>query len=136
MKMDPDIEPTVREVIDVAALLDTTEFNIFCLAYGQWFGHQAKTDIIEPYFNAYMFNDIVPHWVHHFTRQILKIDHKGLLSPEDYGLNRPPASAKMVLVGRLYAVFLLLALLVLLVLTQSSEQLLLIAKNCYFPPCY
>ncbi len=136
MKLDPDIDPVVLEVLDAAALLDTTEFNIFCLAYTRWFGQKASVDFIEPHFNAYMFREIVPFWVRHFTRHIMHLYAMGRLNPEDYGLKKPPASSRMVFLGRLYTLLLILILVVLFVVTSSSEHLLSIAKNCYFPPCY
>jgi hypothetical protein len=136
MKLDTEIDPVVLEVLDTAALLDTTEFNIFCLAYTRWFGRGASVEFIEPHFNAYMFSEIVPFWVHHFTRHIMNLYATGRLNPEDYGLKMPPASARMIFLGRLYAFLLILILVVLFVVTSSSEHLVSIAKNCYFPPCY
>ena len=136
MKMDPDIDPVVREVLDVAALLDTTEFNIFCLAYVRWFGRDAPTSIIEPYFNDYMFQDIVPYWVHHFTRQIIYLYYKNQLNVADYGLTKPPLSRRMAFIGRVYAVVLVLILVALFILAMGSDHLFLGAKNCFFPPCY
>ena len=134
--MDPDIDPLVREVLEAAALLDTTEFNIFCLAYVRWFGRDAPTHIIEPHFNDYMFKDIVPHWVHHFTRQIIHLYYKGQLNLADYGLTKPPVSRRMACFGRIYSFVLLLILVILFLLAIDSEHLTLIAQNCYFPPCY
>ena len=136
MKLDPDIDPAVDGVLEAAALLDTTEFNIFCLAYARWFGQRATERLIEPYFSAYMFKDIVPPWVRHFTRQIIRRANQGSLKPEDYGLRTPPISARMILLGRFYATLLLLIVILLFLLTLGSEHLLVIAENCYFPPCY
>lgn len=136
MKLEPDIDPVVLQVIDAAALLDTTEFDIFSLAYTHWFGEKASLEIIEFHFKAYMFREIVPFWVRHFTRHIMRLYATEHLNPCDYGLNRPPASKRMVFIGRFYIFLLILILVVLLAITTGSEQVLSFAKNCYFPPCY
>ncbi len=136
MKLDPDIDPEIANVLETAALLDTTEFNVFRLAYVQWFGRSATTQLIEPYFNAYMFHEIVPFWVHHFTRQVIQRYDQGRLDPEDYGLTPTPISAKMILIGRAYTIVLIVVLVALFMLTVGSEHLRVIAENCYFPPCY
>ena len=134
--MDPDIDPVVREVLDAAALLDTTEFNVFCLAYVRWFGRDAPVQIIASHFNDYMFKDIVPHWVHHFTRRILNLHREGQLNPADYGLTQSPLSRRMIFIGRAYASVLLLIVATLFLLTIGSDHSSFMAKNCYFPPCY
>ena len=136
MKPDTEIDPVVLEVLNTAALLDTTEFNVFCLAYTRWFGRRASVEFIEPHFNAYMFSEIVPFWVRHFTRHIMKLYTTGRLNLQDYGLKSPPARARMIFLGRFYTFLLILILVILFVATSSSDHLETVAKNCYFPPCY
>ena len=136
MKLDPDLEPELRDVLEAAAALDTTEFKIFVIAYDHWFGRRAPHELIEQHFTAYMFQDIVPHWVHHFARHVLTLSQQGNLNPDDYGLGKPPPARHMVVIARIYTVVLTVTLVILLLLALHAEDLLVYAKDCYFPPCY
>ena len=136
MKLDPDLDPQLRDVLEAAAALDTTEFKIFVMAYVHWFGNRAPPDLIEHHFTAYMFQDIVPHWVHHFARHVLTLSRQGKLDREEFGLKNPPASRHTVLLSRIYTAILTVTMVILLLLALHAEDLLLYAKNCYFPPCY
>ena len=136
MKLDPDLDPELRDVLEAAAALDTTEFKIFVIAYDHWFGRRAPHELIEQHFTAYMFQDIVPHWVHHFARHVLTLSQQGNLNPDDYGLGKPPPARHMVVIARIYTVVLTVTLVILLLLALHAEDLLVYAKDCYFPPCY
>lgn len=136
MKLDPDLDPKLRDVLKAAAALDTTEYTIFAIAYVHWFGRRAPHELIEQHFTAYMFQDMVPYWVHHFARHVLTLSQQGNLNPDDFGLKNPPATRHMVLIARIYTVILTLTLVILLLLALHAEELLLYAKDCYFPPCY
>lgn len=132
----PD-NPDAQDVSRVAALLDTTEFRVFGLAYQRWFGRHSDDALIEPYFVAYMFQFAVPFWVRYFTREVMTRDRAGILRAGDYGLTQPPASPRMLRRGRNYAILLLaICMLLLLLVSHAPEELLEVAKNCYFPPCY
>ncbi len=136
MIFEAHIDPGVREVLEAAAALDTTEFKVFDLAYRGWFGRSASHQVLERHFSDYMFEDIVPPWVHYFTRQVLGRHRRGELKRGDYGLEDPPASRRTLLLGRLYTAALALTLLALVALTLGEEGLPALARGCYFPPCY
>ena len=80
-----------NEVLTVAALLDITEFRVFTIAYWRWFGRRSGARAMERYYANYMFHSIVPHWVHHFTREVLARARVGTLKAADYGVH--PAAA-------------------------------------------
>ena len=132
---DPDISPDVARVLNVAALLDTTEFKVFSMSYRHWFGRSASEADIERFFTDYMFKEIVPLWVRQFTRQVEDKARRGRVDASDYGLTHPPATPRMIFLGKLYTAGLVLVFLVLLAFAWNDD-LLLIARNCYFPPCY
>ncbi len=129
--------PDAQDVLTVAALLDTTEFRVFGLAYERWFGHRSDDALIEPYYIPYMFQCVVPFWVRYFTREVLARYRAGTLRAADYGVVPPRASPRMLRRGRNYGILLLaVCLLLLLLVSHSPEELLEVAKGCYFPPCY
>lgn len=138
MRLDPRLTEDVDNVLEAAALLDTSEFNVFHLAYRHWYGQDPAPGVVERAFVPYMFADRVPQWVRAFARQVVARGAAGTIDPSEYGVQgRPPSRAALV-AGRLYVVLTLLATAVLLLLSNGFDysDLLEIISNCYFPPCY
>jgi len=131
-----DVDADVRKVLDTAALLEITEFELFGLAYRRWFGRPAAAPIVERHFVRYMFDDRVPFWVRRFTLDVQELQRRGTLDRETVvGARATPRQAE---VGRglRYAVILCAVIILLVVLVESSRNLLPYAHDCYFPPCY
>jgi hypothetical protein len=132
---DEHIAPDIEEVLDVAAYLDITEFEVFHLAYSWWHGQEPTDAKIEPFFVRYMFQGSVPHWVRQFTRMALRLRDQGRLDPEQLGVQRlPPADAKSISKGIRYGIILAAALSSLIVVASLTQHLLPV--RCMFPPCY
>ncbi|MEN8132562.1 MAG: hypothetical protein ABFS45_20745 [Pseudomonadota bacterium] len=136
MKYRSSIHSDERDVLDAAALLDTTEYRVFTIAYQRWYGQAASFDVMERCFCAYMFRCIVPPWVRHFTREIVFRARIGTLRPADYGIREQPASPEAILRGRIFTAVLVVLCLILLGAGLQYDDLLQILENCYFPPCY
>ncbi len=125
-----------NEVLEVASLLDITEFRVFTIAYWRWFGRRSAAQAMERYFANYMFHSIVPHWVHHFTREILGRAREGTLRAADYGIRRARPSRVMRRRGGLLVAALMSICFLMLLAALYYEDLVQLAENCYFPPCY
>jgi hypothetical protein len=131
------LRPDVSEVIEVAAMLDTTEFDIFRKAYASWFGEAANDDKIEGFFVAYMFKEQVPLWVRHFTRPLLAIGRReGGDALEAYRTRRPPTTLMTKLAGGLSTGLIIALLALLVMLAMNAAELKELFGSCYFPPCY
>lgn len=111
------------DLLEAAALLQVTEFRIFELAYMEWYGRRPRQYIIEPYFNDYMFNQVIPAWVTHFCRRVVALGHAGDLDPRDFGIYYRLPSRRMVRIGQLYIAFLLVAFLGLVYFTYGDRVL-------------
>ncbi len=135
MAFDEDIGPDVQAVLNTSALLEITEFEVFCIAYRDWFGRQAAEHIIEPYYTNYMFNEVVPAWVRHFTRLVLQLASEGRLEPQRFGIMPRPSSASMAARGVRYLVTAVIWITMLLLLAHFAARYWP-AADCYFPPCY
>jgi len=60
------------EFIDhVATRLNIGRLKLFENAYRAWFGKEATGNTIEPYYNRYLTDNIVPFWVRNYIRSIL-----------------------------------------------------------------
>jgi hypothetical protein len=130
------VNSDTQSVLEASALLDITEFHLFNLAYFRWYGHYSSPHGMEQHFANYMFCAIVPLWVRHFTREILHQANIGRLNGLDYDIHVPRPSAAVIRRGRRLVGLLFALCLLLLLSSYFYEDLLLVLKNCYFPPCY
>ncbi len=89
VECEKSIPLDVRNVLDTAALLQVTEFNLFRIAYRHWHGCDASERSIEQFFVPYMFRSIVPYWVRQLCRHVLQADAEGTLAPAELGLTQP-----------------------------------------------
>ncbi len=135
MPFDENMRPDVQAVLETSAILEITEFEVFRIAYRDWFGHRALDGVIEPFFTDYMFNDIVPAWVRHFTRLVLGLASEGRLDPQRFGITPRPVSTSMVARGLRY-LFIVVAWLTILVFLAHFATRYWPEVSCYFPPCY
>jgi len=136
MPFDQDLRPDIHSVLDAAAILDITEYELFRLAYERWHGEQVDENALEPFFVAYMFNDVVPLWVRHFSRLVQRRSQLGTLDSKEFGVELRLRTPQMVRRGTCYAVTLVTVMATLIVLAEAAAQLMNLGERCMFPPCY
>jgi hypothetical protein len=133
---EKEIRPDIRLVLEAAAILDITEWDLFHLAYRRWHGSRADDELMEPFFVAYMFGKVVPVWVRHFSRLVERLDTRGELDASKLGVKYLPRSRHMASRGMRYAVTIGLVMFALIVFAEFASQLLRLSERCMFPPCY
>ncbi len=79
-----------RLVLDAANRLQIKEFDLFDLAHRWWFGRRAKPEALERVFVTYMFARVVPPWVRHFAREILRELARDCADLARFGLEAKP----------------------------------------------
>ena len=136
LRFEKDIRPDVRSVMNAAALLDITEYDLFRLAYARWHGERAEDRVMEPFFVAYMFNEVVPLWVRHFARLVERLNRLGRLDPAALGVELLPATRQMVRRGVRFGVVVVTVVTTLFILAKFAAEFLRIGERCFFPPCY
>ena len=94
VECEKSIPLDVRNVLDTAAVLQVTEFNLFRIAYRHWHGCDASERSIEQFFVPYMFRSIVPYWVRQLCRRVLQADAEGTLDPAEFGIVSPVKEVK------------------------------------------
>ncbi len=109
-------------VMLASRLLQITEFNFFRLSYAQWYGHEVSENGLEHIFAEYMFEDIVPHWVRHFTRKIVSLFEKGTLDPCEFDIELPKATLEKRSEGIGYSIILSIILVVFCFLITSQPS--------------
>ena len=134
MGFDDNIQPDLQNVLNASGILEITEFELFGIAYERWYGKPAGDIIIEPFFNNYMFHDLVPFWVREFARLVLRLDQEGILDPRRLGIQPLPYEAGVAAKGVRYfpiATILVAALIITAELTDIVADI-----RCFLPPCY
>ncbi|GBE44114.1 hypothetical protein BMS3Bbin10_02204 [bacterium BMS3Bbin10] len=124
----------VWSVLRAAALLSVGEFRVFEIAYEDWFGEAGDEKLIEKHFTGYMFNDIVPPWVRHFCKKVLKRDSEGEIDPAEFGVVHKSASRAQINKGLEAAMYIVGFMIILFMFGESAAQVLKL--QCLFPPCY
>lgn len=124
-----------QAVINTAALLHISEFEVFQLAYQSWFGHLAENREIDVLFSRYLIKANVPLWVRAFTRQINQLQAENRLDGRTFGLQpAPPPSQRTALIGVLALLLMLIFVVLLVYLADKTDPSL--AAACRLPPCY
>lgn len=118
---DEDLAREQWDLLESAALLQVTEFRIFELAYKDWYGAAAKHQVVEAHFRNYMFNQIVPVWVSHFCRRIVKLGRSGELDPKKFGIYQRLPSRRMIRIGQAYTAMLLMAFFVMVYMAYGDH---------------
>ena len=122
-------------VLRATSLLGISEFELFTIAWHEWYGGETSEDVIEKFFIPYMFNDQVPPWVRHFAQNILTLDSQGCLDPGAFGINSQPHSPEAARRGWLYMILLAAISAALIIMTKVMVESLGVV-SCLFPPCY
>ena len=136
MPFDENIHPDIGSVLNAAALLDITEYDFFHLAYARWHGERADEHTMEPFFVAYMFDEVVPIWARHFARLVERLSSRGKLDRSALGVHRLPHTEQMVSRGVRYAILIALVVTALIVFAEFAAQFIRLGERCVFPPCY
>ncbi|TVR98771.1 MAG: hypothetical protein EA406_05830 [Rhodospirillales bacterium] len=82
----PQADP--HAVLDAAAALDITEFELFRLAYRRWHATLPDERLLERAFADYMFRQRVPVWVRYLADEVARQRRLGTLNGEALGAGR------------------------------------------------
>ena len=117
---DMQIRLDLEQVVSASKALQISEFRLFRLAYFQWYGRDIPESELEHIFSAYMFEDIVPHWVRHCGRQVTARFEQGVLDPGDFNIECPKATEVMKSAGYGYS-FILTVILIVFCIMLTGE---------------
>ena len=126
----------VADVLEAAALLEVTEFELFRIAYRRWFHAEIDDTELERLYLPYMFHGQVPHWVRQLTRQVIGEADRDHLDPKTYGVMPKPLTMDMYNRGLRYCLWIAVILGTMLTGAVTVAELAPWYETCYFPPCY
>ena len=73
--------------VEAAEALGIREYDFFRLALRRWSGREPEDKAVERVFVAYMFDQGVPAYVRHLTRQVLQLRDSSILDPGAFGID-------------------------------------------------
>ncbi len=117
---DEDIDPELWDLLQSSSLLEVKEFDIFELAYKDWFGHAPKPHVSEAHFSRYMFNKKIPVWVRRYSRKVVELHERGELNPRQLGVYTRLPSKRLKRLGTVYTIVLLATMLYLTVVAYRD----------------
>ena len=133
--MDKALPEDIEDVLEISAILEIREFDVFGLAYRWWFGRSANHEVLESHFARYMFNQIVPLWVRHYSRMVIELRMRGELDRAVLGIDDlPDATPESIRAGVRYTVMVFSALALLVLIAELTVKFSVLP--CMFPPCY
>jgi len=83
IKPDWDDNPKRSEVLHAANILQIGEFQLIQLAYKVWYQSNLPEEKINKIFSEYMIRSIIPIWVTHYARDIIKLSDANVLNSYD-----------------------------------------------------
>jgi hypothetical protein len=126
----------VADVLEAAALLEVTEFELFRIAWRKWHGGEIGDSQLERYYLPYMFKSQVPTWVYRLARQIIDEAEADRLDPARYGVMPRQLTMDMYNRGLRYCLWIAMILGTLLTGAATVAEFSPWYQSCYLPPCY
>ena len=120
---DEDLSKDSLDLLQASAALEIKEYTIFELAYREWYGKQPLNHVIEAHFSNYMFHQQIPAWVRSFSRRIVELHERDELNPRDFGVYQPLPSKRLILIGRVFSVFLVVSFAVLIMFILREPEM-------------
>ena len=96
----------------IAAVLQISEYELFRIAYLQWFNHPITEKRLDFLFKEYLADGEVPYWVTDFARKAHEKFKAGELNYKDYGITRRVCDRKTRMKGWIITIFLLVLMIV------------------------
>lgn len=102
------LDPNARQVIDAAAILEISEYELLALAYREWYGRAPCTQELSAAFGPYMFHGRTPFWAVALARQVIALHDAGKLAESRFArAGQPPPRLRDLLTAAAQSVLLL-----------------------------
>ena len=87
-RLDYLVDDETKLIGFIAAVLQISEYELFRIAYLQWFDHPISDNRLDSLFKEYLTTSDVPYWVNDFARKAHEKFLAGELNYKDYGIKR------------------------------------------------
>lgn len=96
----------------VSGLLQISEYELFRIAYLNWFNKPISENRLDSLFKDYLAHGELPYWVNDFSRKAHEKFKAGELNYKDYGITRRPSNRRTKITGWIIISFLLILMLI------------------------
>lgn len=97
---DHPLDPRARQVVEAAAILEISEYELLAMAFREWFGRPPRREELDPLFGPYMFDGVTPYWAVSLARQVITAYEHGRLPESRFRAPaRPRATLRDVITG-------------------------------------
>ena len=94
----------------MAGVLQISEYELFRIAYKNWFNHEITEKRLDAIFKDYLSTTHVPYWVNDFARKVHERFKAGELNYRDYGIVRRHCNLRTKITGWIIIIGLLIML--------------------------
>ena len=92
----------------MAGVLQISEYEVFRIAYQNWFDHPITESRLDSLFKDYLASCEAPFWVNDFARKAHEKFKAGELNYEDYGIKRRVCDRRTKTTGWIIITFLVI----------------------------
>ena len=107
-RLDFLVDDETKLIGFIAAVLQISEYELFRIAYRNWFNHPITENRLDFLFKEYLADGAVPYWVNDFTRKAHEKFKAGELNYKDYGITRRVCDRRTRIKGWIITIFLVL----------------------------
>ena len=87
-RLDILVDNEAKLIGFAAGVLQISEYELFRIAYRNWFNHQLSDNRLDSLFKNYLASGDAPYWVHDFSRKIHEKFKACELDYKEYGIVR------------------------------------------------
>ena len=87
-RLDFLIDDETKLIGFISAILQISEYELFRIAYQNWFNRPIPEKRLDILFKDYLANNSTPYWVNDFVRKAHEDFKAGKLNYKDYGIRR------------------------------------------------
>lgn len=110
-RLDFLIDDETKLIGFISAVLQISEYELFRIAYQNWFNRPIPEKRLDILFKDYLANNSTPYWVNDFVRKAHEDFKAGKLNYKDYGIQRRVCDRRSKIKGWLITFFLIILML-------------------------
>ena len=111
-RLDVLLDDEAKLIGFAASVLQISEYELFRIAYRNWFNHSVTEARLDSLFKEYLTTGDVPYWVNDFARKVHDKFKAGKLDYKDYGIKRRVCDRRVKIKGWIIISFLIILLVI------------------------
>lgn len=96
---DRRLDPWARQVIEAAAILEVSEYDVLSMAFREHFGRSPRTGEIGRIFGPYMFDGTTPNWAAALAEEVIDLYDRDQLARSRFHSAARPRTLRDVVIG-------------------------------------